>query len=196
MSSRPDGVIRAFGMSGAQLASDMSDLSTQYGIDLGFSKQHRQARKLENYDQFGLQIREQAFEMAEYYEIFYCLENSIRQLIVDTLREAKGADWWESNAVPEEIQKEVKSRKQKEVDSSITMRSENSIDYTTFGELGQIINKSWDLFAPIFTSQQAVQRILFQLNHLRNPIAHCCPISDDEKDRLALAVKDWFRVIA
>jgi hypothetical protein len=33
------------------------------------------------------------------------------------------------------------------------------------------------------------------LNMLRGPIAHCCPVSDDEVLRLQLTVKDWFRLI-
>ncbi len=32
---------------------------------------------------------------------------------------------------------------------------------------------------------------MFSLNMLRGPIAHCCPLSEDEVDRLRLAVKDW-----
>ena len=33
------------------------------------------------------------------------------------------------------------------------------------------------------------------LNMLRGPIAHCCPLADDEVLRLQLTVKDWFRLM-
>ncbi len=33
------------------------------------------------------------------------------------------------------------------------------------------------------------------LNMLRAPIAHCCPLAEDEIVRLRLTVKDWFRLM-
>jgi hypothetical protein len=69
------------------------------------------------------------------------------------------------------------------------------IDYTTFGHLSGIITNNWDLFSTVFKSQKAVQKVMSSLNLLRGPIAHCCPLSDDEIDRLQLTVKDWFRMM-
>jgi len=77
----------------------------------------------------------------------------------------------------------------------MTRRSDDQIDYTTFGELSVIITSNWDLFGTIFTSRRAVEKVMSSLNLLRGPIAHCCPISEDEVLRLRLAVKDWFRII-
>ena len=85
---------------------------------------------------------------------------------------------------------------QREIDSGVSQRSEDEIDYTTFGQLSGIITDNWDLFGTIFNSQKAVRRVMTSLNLLRGPIAHCCPMEDDEVDRLRLAVKDWFRVMA
>jgi hypothetical protein len=67
--------------------------------------------------------------------------------------------------------------------------------YTIFGQLSVIITSNWDLFGTIFTSRRAVEKVMASLNMLRGPIAHCCPLADDEVDRLRLAVKDWFRII-
>jgi hypothetical protein len=89
----------------------------------------------------------------------------------------------------------VKDRIQKEMDSGVTRRSEEHIDFTTFGELSGIITANWALFCTIFTSRKAVEGVMKNLSALRNPIAHCCPLSEDEVDRLRLAVKDWFRMI-
>ena len=33
--------------------------------------------------------------MAEHYEIFYCLENIIRELVRERLEEEFGLDWWD-----------------------------------------------------------------------------------------------------
>jgi hypothetical protein len=76
----------------------------------------------------------------------------------------------------------------------MTRRSDDEIDYTTFGELSVIITSNWDLFGTVFSSRRAVEKVMNSLNLLRGPIAHCCPISDDEVLRLQLTVKDWFRM--
>lgn len=131
--------------------------------------------------------------MAAHYELFYCLEQSIRKLIADTLQELTDADWWNSGKVPPNIVKDVQDRVQREVDSGFTRRSEREIDYTTFGELSVTISANWDVFGAIFSSKRAVERIMSSLNLLRGPIAHCSPLSEDEVDRLYLTMKDWFR---
>ena len=69
------------------------------------------------------------------------------------------------------------------------------IDYTTFGQLSGMITANWGVFEPTIQSKRGVERVMANLNLLRGPIAHCCPMQEDEKDRLKLAVKDWFRII-
>jgi hypothetical protein len=47
----------------------------------------------------------------------------------------------------------------------------------------------------VLYDQRAVARVLANLNLLRNPVAHCSPMADDEVERLRLSVKDWFRLM-
>ena len=75
----------------------------------------------------------------------------------------------------------------------MTVRSEDPLDFTTFGELSGIITGNWDLFGGILTSPKAVERIMGNLNSLRGPIAHCSPLAEDEVLRLQLSLRDWFR---
>jgi hypothetical protein len=139
-------------------------------------------------------VRREAALMAQHYELFYCLEQAIRKIITETLEEAEGADWW-TNKVPQKIREDVLFLQQKEIDNAVATRSDRAIDYTTFGQLSVIITSNWALFATIFKSPRAVEKVMSSLNLLRGPIAHCCPLSEDEVDRLQLAVKDWFRMI-
>lgn len=197
MPSRPDGLIRAFGMSGLQICSEMSRIEQKYEIELGWSTRGARGRKAEEYEQFEAAMRAEASRMSEFYEIFFCLENSIRRLVSDIMFEAEGSDWWEGARVDEKrIRETVGARHKKEVDSGITPRSENPIDYTTFGELSQIITDNWELFAPVFNSRIAVSNVSNQLNLLRGPIAHCNPTDELEQDRLNLAVRSWFRLMS
>ena len=187
--------LRSFGMSGYQITDDLQNVERQLGIELGHVPQSANERPEDYYPQFEQSVRAEAAEMSRHYELFYCLENSIRKLISETLQEADGANWWSSGRINESIVRDVKARVQKETDSGVTRRSDDLIDYTNFGELSVIITSNWDLFGAVFSSKRAVERVMSGLNLLRSPIAHCCPLSEDETIRLGLAVKDWFRMI-
>ena len=85
--------------------------------------------------------------MAKHYEVFYCLEKSMRALVSDTMETAEKTElWWSSARVPQTVRTEVASRMQKESDTGMTRRSSDELDYTTFGELSMIINSNWDVF--------------------------------------------------
>jgi hypothetical protein len=197
MASRPDGFVRAFGMSGLQISSSMSRIEHQFGIELGHDVTASKARRTADYEQFELALRREAARMSEFYEIFYCLENSIRKLVADILFEADGPDWWKGLRVDEKrIREPAALRRKKEIDSGITPRSERLIDYTTFGELSQLITDNWELFDPVFQSKTAVSNVSNQLNLLRGPIAHCNPTDEMEQERLNLAVRTWFRIMS
>jgi len=186
--------VRSFGMSGMIITEELRTIEQQYNIELGHVPPAIKQSALEYYPQFEKEVRQHAAAMAQYYELFYCLEQSARKLITETMEEAEGADWWEQK-VPQAIRDYVKKLIQDEIDMGMTQRSERAIDYTTFGQLSDIIGANWAHFELIFTSRLAVQRIVKNLNMLRGPIAHCCPMSEDEIDRLVLTVKDWFRLI-
>ena len=67
------------------------------------------------------------------------------------------------------------------------------IDYSTFGELGEILKANSETFGDMLRDLAGVQRILSNLNTLRGPIAHCKSLADDEVVRLHLGLSDWFR---
>lgn len=189
-----DDYIRSFGMSGLLVSEELKAVEQRFNIELGHV--HRQAQQSATafYPQFEEEVRREAVAMARHYELFYCLEQAIRKIIIETLGEAEGANWWDTR-VPQKIRDDVRSLQQKEIDNGITRRSDRAIDYTTFGELSVIITSNWTLFSTIFKSQKAVEKVMSSLNLLRGPIAHCCPLSEDEVDRLQLAVNDWFRMM-
>lgn len=176
-----------------QLAErELDRIEAQNELDL--RRDHRPVIGDEDYyPQIEEVIRNEAAAMAPHYEVFYSLEQTIRALVVDTLRAAQGESWWD-DGVPEAIRIEANKAQQREIDSGVTPRSDQPIDYTNFGELGQIISKNWDLFDQTFSSQKAVGRIMTNLNTLRGPIAHCSPLAEDEVVRLRLSVRDWYRI--
>ena len=133
--------------------------------------------------------------MAQYYEVFYLIENTLRRMISDTMSATYGDDWWDAR-VPQAVKDAVARTQTRERDSAVTPRSSDPIVFTTFGELGQIINSNPDAFGGVFTSLKGTERVIALLNTLRGPIAHCGYLTDDEVARLYLAVRDLFRLMA
>lgn len=110
------------------------------------------------------------------------------------MKEEYKDNWWDER-VKEEIRKNVEFNIKREAESGFTERSEQKIDYTTFGELTVIVQDNFAAFDNLFKNAKAFSKIMTSLNQLRGPIAHCCPLAEDEVVRLNLAVKDWFRLM-
>ena len=143
---------------------------------------------------FDEKLKLDANSMSQHYEIVYCLERTMRNIVSEVMALKYGSDWW-NNRVNLEIKKKVTSNKKLESNTGHTKLSGNEIDYTTFGDLRQIIDANWDDFLHKFDSRHAFNRIMYTLNQLRGPIAHSNYLSEDEVTRLDLTVKDWFRLI-
>ena len=188
--------VKSFAMSNFMLQEDLLHIQRHFNIDLGIEKNENTKIEDDYYPQFDAVYRSQAKQMGKYYELFFCLEKTIRKLVSESLEDAgETNDWWNSYRIPEQIKNEVKKRIEKEIDSAVTKRSDDELDYTTFGELSEIITSNWDIFGGIFTSQKAVQKVMASLNTLRGPIAHCSLLSEDEVLRLRLNIRDWFRLM-
>ena len=167
----------------------------EYDVDSVRTQGTAGDEKLEPFiKQFELSNRRNATHMARYYEIFYLLENDIRRLIVETMDAAHGPEWWDTHVSPGVLE-EVRKNRDREAQAGVSVRSDDNIDYTTFGQLGEIIRENWSDFAGMLSNQSAVSRVLYGLNMLRGTIAHCGALAEDEVDRLKLAIRDWFRVL-
>lgn len=188
--------VKLFVLANSLTEQSLDKIEKEHSLELGRKeKEQNKEQEQDYYKQFDFQFRKEAKEMSKHYEVFYCLEKSIRRLVIQLMAEKYGDNWWDTK-VDEEIRKNVEKNIQREEDSGFTIRSEEKIDYLTFGELTQIVTKNWEAFENLFKrGQRAFQRITSNLNQLRGPIAHCCPLAEDEVVRLNLTVKDWFRLM-
>lgn len=189
--------VKSFGMTNMLIESELSAIERKFNIILRESESDSSdISDIEEayFPQFSSELRLEAAKMAKNYEIFYCLEKTIRTQISEMLEEAEGVDWWNEDIIPPQIVADVKKRIKRERETGVTPRSTEPLDFTTFGELGEIIKKNWGLFASVFNEIKAVEKIMSSLNTLRNPIAHCTPLAEDEKLRLELSMRDWFRL--
>lgn len=188
--------VKAFAMTNMLLEADLDEIEKSFDIRLRSIGHENISSEIEEayFPQFEVSLRQEAARMAKNYELFYCLEKTIRKQISELLESQHGDDWWCEKVIPQHIVGEVKKRIQRERESGITPRSTEELDYTNFGELGEIIKANWALFASIFNNNKAVDKIMFNLNTLRNPIAHCSMLAEDEVLRLELSLRDWFRL--
>lgn len=183
--------LKLFSMKNLMLEADLIKIEKD-GIEIG----HVQTLKRDDVvdlELFESDIRKQARKMADFYVSYYALENSIRRLIAETLKEKYGANWWQ-NKIPKDVQEEVLKKQEREKDSVISLRSDDPLSYTNFGELIPIFEANWNDFSAMIRSKKAMKQILSQLNMLRSIIAHSCELNDDEIIRFELLIKDWMRI--
>lgn len=189
--SAQDEQLLLFAMKNLLLEGELSKLE-ESGIELGHI-QTIEKDELVDTDLFEHEILRKAKKMADFYILYFSLENSVRKLITDVLTEKHGVEWWEKK-VPSGIKENVKKLQKEEKDTAMSIRSEDKMAYTSFGELIDIFNANWNDFTEILRSRKSVQDTLSQFKNIRNVIAHSCELNDDEILRFKLLIKDWLRI--
>lgn len=146
--------------------------------------------------QIDYEIVRNAERMSDFYKVFFALENDIRDLVEETLEAEFGVQWWSLKA-PQQVKENVQRNIDREASEGLPPRSSREIEYTTFGELNDIIKDNWDSFSGLFSSvsKNRVLRVLVRLNHARGPIAHCNFLPEEEAVRLKLAIRDWYKLM-
>lgn len=183
--------LKLFSMKNLMLESDLIGLEKS-GVEIGHVKTIKKDEVID-LELFEFDIRKQARRMADFYVIYYALENSIRRLVSETLKEKYGLNWW-GEKIPKDVQDEARRKQEQEKDSVISLRSEDPLSYANFGELIKIFEANWNDFSAMIRSKKAMKQILSQLNMLRNIIAHSCELNEDEITRFELLIKDWMRL--
>jgi len=186
-----DEQLMLFGMKNLLLEKNLERLEKE-GIDIGHMLSLKKDELVDT-ELFEHEILKKARKMADFYVLYFSLENSVRKLIKDVLSERYGENWWEAK-VPQGVKINVIDIQKKEKDSSMSIRSDDPLDYTNFGELIDIFCANWQDFSDILRSQKSVQETLSPLNRIRNIIAHSCELNDDEILRFKLLIKDWLRI--
>lgn len=185
--------VKLFAITSQLVEHELDLVEKEHAIDLQRGRSEGTDVDATYYPQIESAIRAEAASMAPHYEVFYSLETTIRRGVKEQLN-AEDENWWTSNRMPPHIRAEAEKRRQKEIDTGMTPRSDDPMEFLTFRELGEIIKGNWDVFGAVFSSQKAVERVMSNLNSLRGPIAHCSPLAEDEVVRLRLTVRDWFRL--
>ena len=102
--------IKLFGMQNLLLETELKKLEDS-GIQIEHTKTIQQA-EIVDVDLFEVDIVQEARRMADFYAIYYAVENSIRRLISGRLSEKHGPKWWKEK-VPGGVQTEVEKSSRK-----------------------------------------------------------------------------------
>lgn len=176
------------------LLEDSFERLEQDGISIKRGHNVIPVERLDESD-FSPTIIHRANKMASVYIVFFCIENSVRELITDRLAERKGVDWWEA-CVPKKIKDSVQSLKEKEeINRYHAQRSSSTIGYTMLGNLSQIIINNWDDFSDLFPSQAWINARFTDLEMSRNIIMHTGILPDIEIERIESICRDWIRQV-
>lgn len=141
--------------------------------------------------EFDGDIAGEATLMANFYALNYCLERSIRTLILETLE--KYSNWWEQK-VPATVKEYYDDMMKRESDLAEPLigRPGSQLNYLTFGQLKEIIDANWADFERHFLQRKKAPVIdaLVDLNQLRNLIAHSCELSAIQQSKFLVVMNE------
>jgi hypothetical protein len=147
-------------------------------------------------DDFSLEARLQARRMGDVYELLYCLENSVRELIERTLREAYGPERWWADGVDESIRKNAEKRKQDEARARWHgPRGDSLINYIDFPQYADVIVSRWAKFEDLIGDQEWLVNYFDEMNRTRRALAHTGSMTDTDVERMRFRVREWIRVV-
>src|SRR5579859_1316298 len=82
------------------------------GIRIGADQTEAERNLLvQTLEPFGIDLRNEALQMARLYALVYCFENSVRRVIQERLFEKYGSEWWISK-VPNKVKQYAEERKE------------------------------------------------------------------------------------
>lgn len=146
-------------------------------------------------EDFSSEIRRAALRALPAYLAFFCIENAVRELVVDRMTESKGTDWWQTGA-SNDLRKKVETRQEKEgTNRWHVRRGASEIYYTDFGDLMSIIRNNWPVFEDLFPDQNWIANRLAELEASRNIIAHSNTLDERELIRIRMYLEDWTRQV-
>lgn len=145
---------------------------------------------------FSFAIQLEAKRMAIVYELLFCFENSVRELIEDRLKEAYSVETWWTEGVPEGIRKTADKLKLKERQTPWHgPRGGTMLAFVDFPVLAQIISDRWEHFEDLLGRADWVEHLFDEMNQSRRAIAHTGVLNQFDVDRMELRVRDWLRIV-
>lgn len=134
--------------------------------------------------------------MLEAYAALYVLENNLRDFMERKLRQTYGNEWWEKG-IPNSIRREVEKRKLDNRRPWHHLSVASPMALTGFPDIANIISTNWkECFEGVFRDLERVRVTLNELELPRNIIAHCNPLTEDEKSHFMVNTNTVLKMIS
>ena len=139
----------------------------------------------------------EALMVSETFQLFYVLENYLRDFILNVLSEADKENWW--NSVPKDVRDKVAEYEDTEESKRwMNLNPRGKLALTTLPQLLRIMDKdnNWKTHFQDLVLDKALIAQTRLIAHTRNTICHMSPIAEEEHERVQQVMRDWFRVVA
>jgi hypothetical protein len=133
--------------------------------------------------------------MAVVYTAIAAFENSVRSLIVKTLIEKFKEEWWEKGVAKGIRERAEKRLKDEEQVKWHAQRGNDPINYTTFGDLKNVMQNNWDCYEDLIVSLPWVSGIFDVVERSRNVIMHSGTLEREDIERLGVNIRDWIKQV-
>jgi hypothetical protein len=176
-------------------AEELVDRLESEGVSVRAATDPRAMQRVLPIDDFSQKIRMSAMSALPAYLAFFCIENSVRELINDRMTDVHGPDWWDNKASAP-LRNKVTQRREKEGHNRWHIaRGAHPIYYTDFGDLGSLLQNNWPDFEDLFPDQNWVLSRIGELELSRNIIAHSNTLDERELIRLRIYLQDWIKQV-
>lgn len=190
----PDSAIREWLFKGMAIENLLDSLEAD-GVAVRAAEDPGAVQRVLPLEDFSPPVRRRAVEALPAYLALFCLENSIRELVVERLQAAKGTDWW-LDCASSELKRKVSDRQKKEGKNRWHIqRGAHEIHYTDFGDLIGLIRRSWAEFEDLFPDENWITTRLSELEASRNIVAHNNLLDEREVQRIRMYLIDWMRQV-
>jgi hypothetical protein len=136
-----------------------------------------------------------AKSMSIVYMAIAAFESSVRSLVRKTLIEKYKEEWWEkgaSNGVRERAKKRMEDEQNAKWHSQ---RGQDALNYTTFGDLKNIMQNNWDSFEDLIGNLAWASSIFEVIERSRNVIMHSVSLEREDIERLGVNIRDWVKQV-
>ncbi|UVW34199.1 Swt1 family HEPN domain-containing protein [SAR92 clade bacterium H455] len=136
-----------------------------------------------------------AKSMSVVYTAIAAFESSVRSLVTKTLVEKYKEEWWEkgaSNGVRDRAQKRMEDEQNAKWHAQ---RGQDAINYTTFGDLKNIMQNNWDAFEDLIGNLAWASGIFEVIERSRNVIMHSGSLEREDIERLGVNIRDWVKQV-
>ena len=129
------------------------------------------------------------------YTAIAAFENSARALVTKTLMDKFQEEWWEKGASAGIRERAQKRMEEEQSAKWHAQRGQDPINYTTFGDLKNIMQNNWDAFEDLIGTLAWVSGIFDVIERSRNVIMHSGSLEREDIERLGMNIRDWVKQV-